>query len=241
VKFPAAAVTVSEMMAVGASPPPAPVTVMVYVPGAVLEATASVAVEEPEPGAAMVDGLKPTVTPAGWPLAVSATAALNPLPPLAAMVVLPLPPCTTDTAAGPAATVSVGAAVTVSEMAAVGASPPPAPVTVMVYVPGAVLEATASVAVEVPEPGAAMVDGLKPTVTPAGWPLAVSATADSNPPLTVVVMVEVPLLPCTTETEEGEGAIVKAGFWLIGASALISPDPLGLPQPVTRSKPVTAE
>ena len=57
------------------------------------------------------------------------------------------------------------------------------------------VEATASVAVDVPEPGAAMDDGLKLTVTPVGWPLAVKAIAASNPPETAVVMVEVPLAP----------------------------------------------
>ena len=103
------------------------------------------------------------------------------------------------------------AAVTVSEIVAVWVNPPPVPVTVMVYVPVAVVEATARVAVDVPEPGAAMDVGLKLTVTPVGWPLAVSAIAELKPPETAVVMVELPLLPCVTDTEVGEAAIVKAG------------------------------
>jgi hypothetical protein len=41
---------------------------------------------------------------------------------------------------------------------------------------------------DVPEPGAAMEAGLKLTVTPVGWPLAVKAIAESKPPETVVVM-----------------------------------------------------
>ena len=101
--------------------------------------------------------------------------------------------------------------------------------------PVAVVEATARVAVEVPEPGAAMDVGLKVTVTPVGCPVAVKATAASNPPETAVVMVDVPLLPTTTETAVGEAASVKAGVWLVGASALISAAPFGLPHPVTRS------
>jgi hypothetical protein len=64
---------------------------------------------------------------------------------------------------------------------------------------------------DVPEPGAAMEVGLKLTVTPVGCPLADSATAELKPPETVVVMVELPLLPCTTETEVGEAASVNAG------------------------------
>ena len=97
------------------------------------------------------------------------------------------------------------------------------------------------VIVDVPEPGAAMDVGLKVTVTPVGWPLADKATAESKPPETAVVIVELPLLPCTTETEAGEAVIVNAGVALVGASALISAAPLGLPQPVTRSYPVVAE
>jgi hypothetical protein len=67
------------------------------------------------------------------------------------------------------------------------------------------------VMVEVPEPGAAMDVGLKVTVTPLGWPLADKAIAELNPPETVVVIVDVPLLPCTTETEVGEVEMVKFG------------------------------
>jgi hypothetical protein len=99
----------------------------------------------------------------------------------------------------------------------------------------AVVDATASVAVEVPEPGAAIEVGLKLTVTPVGWPVADRATAESKPPETAVVMVELPLDPTTTETAVGEAASVNAGVWLVGANALISPVPLGLPHPVTRS------
>jgi hypothetical protein len=66
--------------------------------------------------------------------------------------------------------------------------------------------------VEVPEPGAAMDVGLKLTETPAGWPLADKPIAESKPPETEVVIVEVPLLPCTTETEVGEAEMVKLGL-----------------------------
>ena len=102
------------------------------------------------------------------------------------------------------------------------------------------VEATANVTVEVPAPGAAIDVGLKLTVTPEGWPLAERATAALNPPETAVVMVEVPLLPCTTETAVGAAARVKLGVEPAPVRAASSPA-LGLPQPVTRSKPVTAE
>ena len=89
---------------------------------------------------------------------------------------------------------------------------------------------------ELPEPGAAIGVGLNVTVTPVGWPLAVKAIAASKPPDTAVVIVELPLLPCTTETELGDAEMLKLG---VGedppVSAFISPTQFGLPQPVTRS------
>lgn len=74
------------------------------------------------------------------------------------------------------------------------------------------VEATARVKVDVPEPGAAIDVGLKLAVTPVGAPDAARAIAELKPPDTAVVMVETPLLPCTTETEVGEAASVKAGL-----------------------------
>ena len=65
------------------------------------------------------------------------------------------------------------------------------------------------VIVEDPEPGAAIEVGLKLTVTPLGWPVADNAIAELNPPETAVVIVDVPLKPWATETEPGEGEMVK--------------------------------
>lgn len=77
--------------------------------------------------------------------------------------------------------------------------------------PGAALLPAVSVSVEDPEPGAAMLEGLKPAVTPEGMPLADRATALLNPPVTVEVMVDVPFDPCTTVTAFGLAASVKLG------------------------------
>lgn len=99
-------------------------------------------------------------------------------------------------------------------------------------------EATVSVRTEVPAPVIEV--GLKPTVTPVGWPVAVKATAESKPPVTALVMVDFPELPCTTETEVGEAERLKPGVDA-PASALIRPLPFGLPQPLAKSKPVVAE
>ena len=101
--------------------------------------------------------------------------------------------------------------------------------------PVGAFEATVKVRVELPEPGAAM--GLVPklTVTPVGWPVADRVIAELKPPETAVVIVEVPLLPCTTETEVGEAEMVKFGPEDVPARPLIRPDPFGLPQPVSKS------
>src|SRR5713226_2995272 len=66
------------------------------------------------------------------------------------------------------------------------------------------------VIVELPEPGAAIEDGLKATVVPEGWPEADSATALLKPPETVVVMVTLPEPPWAIEVEAGEAEIVKS-------------------------------
>ena len=85
-----------------------------------------------------------------------------------------------------------GAPVTVSVTVAVRWIPPPLPVTVMGYVPTGVLAPTVMVIVELPEPGAGIVCGLKLTVVPVGMPEADRLMALLNPPLIAVVMVEVP-------------------------------------------------
>ena len=56
-------------MVVCITPPPVPFTVIVYVPLLAPLFTVTVMVEDPEPGAGMERGLKPTVTLLGWPLA----------------------------------------------------------------------------------------------------------------------------------------------------------------------------
>ncbi len=68
-----------------------------------------------------------------------------------------------------------------------------------------------------------------------------SATAELNPPDTPVVTVELPLLPCTTDTLVGEAAIVNEGVGVVEPVNAPSNPELGLPHPVTRSKPVVAE
>ena len=65
--------------------------------------------------------------------------------------------------------------------------PPPVPVMVIGYVPTTALLATVIFMSEVPEPGAAIEDGLNETVTPAGCPVADKLMAELKPPDTFVV------------------------------------------------------
>jgi hypothetical protein len=96
-----------------------------------------------------------------------------------------------------------------------------------------VVEATVIVIVEVPAPVIEV--GLKTMVTPVGWPLADNEIAELKPPVTVLVIFEVPELPCATETEVGEAERLKPGVDELLASALIRAAPFGLPNPVARS------
>ena len=83
--------------------------------------------------------------------------------------------------------------VTVSETVVAADVEPEVPVTVIEYVPATALEATVKPSVEVPAP---VIDaGLKLGVSPVGIPLAVSAIAELNPPVTVLVIVELPVPP----------------------------------------------
>jgi hypothetical protein len=89
---------------------------------------------------------------------------------------------------------------------------------VMVRLPVLALLLAVNVTVDVPDPGAAIDVGLKLTVTPDGWPVADKATAELKPPETVVVIFDVALLPCVTETEVGEAEMVKLG---VGAAVTV--------------------
>lgn len=103
------------------------------------------------------------------------------------------------------------AAAIVSAMVTVCVTVPPVAVTVTFAVPVAAVLLAVNVSVELPLPGAAIDAGLKPAVTPAGRPEADSATEELNPPLTVVEMVELPDVPCTTDKLPGEALTVKFG------------------------------
>lgn len=171
---------------------------MVWVPELAREPTVSLRVDVPVP--VMDEGLKLAVTLLGRPLADKVTAELNPPETVLLIVEVPELPLDTVTEVGEALRVKLALAgavtvrltVAVCEMVPFG--PEPEPVTVIVDVPVAAVEATVMVMVEVP-PEVVMDVGLKPTVTPEGWPAAVKPTAELKPFTKVTVIVEVPALP----------------------------------------------
>src|SRR5689334_12728588 len=112
------------------------------------------------------------------------------------------------------------AEVTVTETVVVCVLPPPVPVTVIGNVPVAVVDATVMPMLDVPEPGAAIDDGVKVTVMPAGAPEEVSATAALNPPAMADVIVDEPLVPCLMLTLAGEAESAKSG---VAAAVTVRP------------------
>ena len=75
--------------------------------------------------------------------------------------------------------------------------------------PGGVLADTVKVAVDDPEPGAAIGFGEKDTPTPAGG-TADNVTAELNPPRPDVEIVDVPDAPCWIERLDGDAVMVKS-------------------------------
>lgn len=223
--------TVTVTVVVSTRPAPEPVTVMGWAPSGKVLLIVIVMVEVPEPGAGMGLGLKVTVLePPDRLIAES-----KPPATFEVMVNVPELPLATVMAFGKAEIEKLFfVALTVRVTVVAFVTPPPVPVTVMVYVPFAVVVSTVSVKVEVPEPGAAIDAGLKVAVTPAGWPVADKATAESKPFKAAVAIFEVPLLPCATETEVGEAEIVKLAE-AVPARASMRAAPFGLPQPVDKS------
>jgi len=216
------------------TPPPVPLMVIVWFPSADRLPTLTVMVDVPAPGAAIGFGLKVTVWPLPCPVADKVIAELK--PPVTVVVIVELPelPLETVIEVGDALMVKLGLVpVTVSETVVVATILPEVPVTVMGYVPGAVDAETVIVNTEVPAPVIEV--GLKPTVTPLGCPDAVKEIMPLKPPVTVLVIVEVPWLPGATETDEGEAERLKPGPDDAPVRSLMRPDPFGLPQPVARS------
>lgn len=226
-------VTVSVTVAVCVVDPLFAVIVTVEDPIAAEELAFSVSVDEPAP--VIEAGLKVAVTPLGRPEADKVIAPENPPVTAVVTVTVPEPDRATLSDDGEALTEkpAVTAEVTVSETVVVSVIDPLVPVTVIEYVPAAAVEPTVKVSVELPDP--VIEAGLNAAVTPVGNPLAVSVTAESKPPETVLVIVELPVLPAATETEAGEADSVYPGCVVVDPVSAARSPAFGEPQPVTRS------
>lgn len=124
---------------------------------------------------------------------------------------------------------------TVSVTVVVCTMVPLVPVTVMGYVPAATVPATEMDIAEVQLGLPVTVEGLNETVTPEGWPEAVSTTEEPKPLTRFTVMVDAGLaeLPGRIEADVGEAERVKLGTGGPVRAAMSAV--CGLPQPVTRS------
>src|SRR5208283_4016994 len=89
------------------------------------------------------------------------------------------------------------------------------------------------VIVELPEPGADIVLGLKVIVVPEGMPEADRLIVLLKPPLIVVVRLDVPGLPCGMLSEAGEAEMVKLACCAVTVSVTVVVCWIPPPLPVT--------
>ena len=120
----------------------------------------------------------------------------------------------------PRTCVVVPPAVTVKATVVLCETPPPLALMVTVEVPVVAVLLAVKVNVELPEPGAAMDDGLNAAVTPAGRPDAESEMAELKPPETEVEIVVVLLPLRATETLDGEALTAKSGVCVPGLKTM---------------------
>jgi len=139
--------------------------------------------------------LKAAVTPVGNPVAASVTLPENPFTGLIVIVLFPpVAPRVTVKEAGDGASVKLCARVTVRLIVVVSVRVPDVPVIVTVAVPAVAEALAAKVKVLVEVAGFE----LKAAVTPLGKPEADRVTLLSKPFAGLMVIVLVPLVPCTT-------------------------------------------
>lgn len=82
-----------------------------------------------------------------------------------------------------------------------------------------------SVSVLLPDPGAAMLDGLKRAVTPLGIPEIDRLTAGFNPPATLVVNDTVGFPPAPADTVLGVTENVSPGTFNVRVAVCVIPPP----------------
>lgn len=150
-------------------------------------------------------GLNEGVTPLGRPEADKLTLLLKPLSGFTVMVLDPLDPCVMVRLLGDAESVKFGGGFTVTESVVELDRLPDVPVMVTAAVPIVAVLVAVSVSVLV----VVVLVGLKDAVAPAGKPDADKLTVPLKPLSALMVMVLLPLLPCTTVKLLGEAESVK--------------------------------
>jgi hypothetical protein len=90
------------------------------------------------------------------------------------------------------------------------------------------VDAAVKVRTLLPLPGAAIVEGEKAAVTPAGIPVALSVTLEFNAKLVAEVKVIVPVPPGSNEIDEAEAENVSVGTATVTVTAaeLVSEPPV---------------
>lgn len=154
---------------------------------------------------------KLTVTPAGIPLTVRVTGALN--PPVSASVT-PIPvldPRATVPDVGLSLKVKPGGTVIETSRVMDLVTLPPFAVIVIEWLPTAALALALRVRTLVPEPGAPRLAGEKLAVTPLGVPLALNATLELNAGSPAIVRVTVAEVPWVMLAEAVFSLRVKPG------------------------------
>jgi len=204
---PVSAFTVRLMAPLRVRPPPVPLTVTLNVPVvAALEAARVSALVVPVAEA----GLNVAVTPLGNPVALKATAFVNPPMRLMVIVLAPLAPRFTVRLAGLAESVKSegGGALMVRTNVVERVSPPPEPLMVTLVIPvAAVLDAAINIEMTETGPGG----DSNEAVTPLGNPLALKATTLLNPPVRAIVTVAPLLAPRLMVRLDGFTESVKSG------------------------------
>lgn len=229
-------VTVRLTVVLCESEPDVPVIVTVDVPTVAVALAVSVSTLE----VVVLVGLNDAVTPLGNPDVERLTLLLNPAILFTVTVLVPpAPPCAIDTDDGEADSEKSGVAVEemVRLIVAVWESEPDVPVIVTDFVP----VVAALLAVKVTVLPVVELVGLNDAVTPVGRPDAEKLTLPLNPFVGETEIELEPLLPCATVKLLGDAESEKSAVPVEPpASAVTRAAPFGLPQPVTRSKPVPA-
>ena len=184
-----------------------------------------------------VPALNEPLTPVGRPAKVNVTVLAKPFWAFKVKMLVPAAPCATLSVEGEAESVNVGGAVMVSAIVALLVRVPDVPVMVTVETAAATVPAAAKVTLR-----AVALAGPKVAVTPAGNPVAASATVPLKPFRAVMAMLLAPLVLGLTLTLAGVAEMVKlGGATMVSAMVALPTAVPDVPVMVTVETPAAAE